>query len=160
MRTLREWKGIFMKEINIFKSVAAHPACQTYSCSCAYLVMRKNCLRMNTHETFVRTNVNYRTENQGQSSKITFFNRMTLTFDLWPWPSNLLEMSSRSIPVSNFVTIGQCCKFLSPSHPRLPVLGQGYLLWEAGSPGGRPKNAISQLLLSHRTTQFAMKRTE
>ncbi len=36
----------------------------------------------------------------------------------------------------------QCCKFLSPGRPRLPVLGQGYLLLKAGSPGGRPENAI------------------
>ena len=27
----------------------------------------------------------------------------------------------------------QCCKFPLPSHPRLPVLGQGYLLPEPGS---------------------------
>ena len=29
--------------------------------------------------------------------------------------------------------------------PRLPVVGQGHILCETGSPGGRPKNAISQL---------------
>ena len=43
--------------------------------------------------------------------------------------------------------------------PRLPVLGQGYLLPEAGSSGGRPKNTISQLLIvpqSSITTQFAV----
>ncbi len=31
----------------------------------------------------------------------------------------------------------QCWKFLSPGRPRLPVLGLGDLLPEAGSPGGR-----------------------
>ncbi len=36
--------------------------------------------------------------------------------------------------------------FLSPGHPRLPVLGQGDLLQETGSPGGRPPNSISHLL--------------
>ncbi len=46
-----------------------------------------------------------------------------------------------------------------PGRPRLPVLGQGYLFPEAGSPGGRPKNVISQLLFTPQnsiTTQFAV----
>ncbi len=49
----------------------------------------------------------------------------------------------------------QCWKFLSPSRPRLPVLGLGYLLPEAGSPGWRPEIMISQLLegLQHSITQ-------
>ncbi len=46
---------------------------------------------------------------------------------------------------------GQCCKFLSPGRPRLPVFGQGYLLPEAGSPGGRPKMPYLSFYLSHRT---------
>ncbi len=53
----------------------------------------------------------------------------------------------------------QCWKFLSPGHPRLPVLGLGYLLPEAGSPGGRPEIMISQLLegLQHSITiQFGV----
>ncbi len=57
----------------------------------------------------------------------------------------------------------QRCKFLSPGRPRLPVLGQGYLFPEAGSPGGRPKNAISQLLFIPQnsiTTQFAVEMTK
>ncbi len=40
-----------------------------------------------------------------QAKTITFFNWMTWTLDLWRWPSNLSEMSSRSIPVPNFVTV-------------------------------------------------------
>ena len=35
------------------------------------------------------------------------FDLVTLTFALWPWPSNSSEISSRLIPVSNFVTLGQ-----------------------------------------------------
>ena len=42
----------------------------------------------------------------------------------------------------------QRCKFISTGRPRPPVLGQGYLLLKAGSPGGRPKNTISQLLIN------------
>ena len=47
--------------------------------------------------------------------------------------------------------LAQCCKFLSPGSPRLPVLGLGDLLPDAGSPdagspGGRPEMTISQLL--------------
>ena len=38
---------------------------------------------------------------------ITIFDLVTLTFDLWPWPSNLSGILSRSIPVSNFVTVRQ-----------------------------------------------------
>ena len=45
----------------------------------------------------------------------------------------------------------QCCKFLSPSGPRLPDLGQGYLLLEKGSPGGNLKRPYRSLYLSHRT---------
>ena len=35
------------------------------------------------------------------------FNMATLTFDLWPWPSNLAEILPRSITTPNFVTLGQ-----------------------------------------------------
>ena len=42
--------------------------------------------------------------------------------------------------------LAQCCKFLSPGSPRLPVLGQGDLLPDAGIPGGRPEMTLSQLL--------------
>ncbi len=49
------------------------------------------------------------------------------------------------------LTFNQCCKFLSPGRPRLPVLGQGYLLLEAGSPGGDLKRPSLALYLSHRT---------
>ncbi len=45
----------------------------------------------------------------------------------------------------------QCCKFLSPRRLRLPVLGQGYLLQEAGSPGGDLTGPYLSLYLSHRT---------
>ena len=37
------------------------------------------------------------------------------------------------------LSLYQCCKFLLPRRPRLPGLDSGYLLPEAGSPGGRPK---------------------
>ncbi len=39
--------------------------------------------------------------------KSHFFVPMTLTFDLWPWPSNLYEILSRSILVTTLVTIRQ-----------------------------------------------------
>ncbi len=45
------------------------------------------------------------------SKNITFFNRMILTFDLWPWPSNSSNMSSRSIRVPNIMTE---CQTFSP----------------------------------------------
>ena len=57
----------------------------------------------------------------------------------------------------------QCCKFLSPGRPRLPGLGSGYLILEAGSPGGQPKMTISQLLEGLQnsiTTQIAVQRVE
>ena len=46
---------------------------------------------MNTQDTFVYTNVKYRTESPGQNSKITFFDWMTLTFDPWPM-TNLIRI--------------------------------------------------------------------
>ncbi len=90
------------------------PHAEPIICSCIYFVP-KICLRMcevlriNAHETFPGTNGNNKTENPGQNSKITFFNWVTLTFDLWPWPMvlNLSKMSSMSIPVPNFVTVHQ-----------------------------------------------------
>ncbi len=39
--------------------------------------------------------------------KITFFNLVTLTFDLWPWPSNSSEILPRSITKPNFATVCQ-----------------------------------------------------
>ncbi len=75
--------------------------------TCFVIMHMREILHMNAHETFACTNVSYRAENPDQSSKITFFNRMTLTFDLWPWPSNSSERSSRSIPIPNLVTVCQ-----------------------------------------------------
>ena len=42
-----------------------------------------------------------------QTMEITFLTLVTLTFDLWPWPSNLSKISSRSIPVPNSMTACQ-----------------------------------------------------
>ncbi len=39
--------------------------------------------------------------------QITFFHLVTLTFDLWPSPSNSFDISQSSIPVPNFVTVRQ-----------------------------------------------------
>ena len=39
--------------------------------------------------------------------KITFFDLVTLTFDLWPWPFNSSEILSRSMSVKNFEAICQ-----------------------------------------------------
>ena len=39
--------------------------------------------------------------------KIAFFNIATLTFDLWPWPSNSSEMSSRYTSPLNFRSVCQ-----------------------------------------------------
>ena len=39
--------------------------------------------------------------------KITFFNLVTLTFDLWPWPSNSSEMLSSSTAPLNFRSVPQ-----------------------------------------------------
>ena len=53
----------------------------------------------------------------------------------------------------------QCWKFLSPGRPRRSDLGLGDLFSDVGSPGGRPKMAISQLLLvlqTFMTTRFAV----
>ena len=46
-----------------------------------------------------------------ETSKITFFNLATLTFDLWPWPLNLSEIISRSTPPPNF---GSVCQMVQP----------------------------------------------
>ncbi len=43
--------------------------------------------------------------NLSENPKIMFFKLATLTFDLWPWPSNLSEILSRSIPPPNFESI-------------------------------------------------------
>ncbi len=64
---------------------------------------------------------------------------------------------------STILSSKQCCKFLSPGRPRLPGLGLGYLLPEAGSPGGRPKMTISRLLIGLQnsiTTQIAVQMVE
>ncbi len=67
-------------------SVAAPPVCPTYLCSHAYFMISRmrtpETLCMNAHETFVSTDVKYRTERSGQNSKITFFNLDEV--DLWP----------------------------------------------------------------------------
>ena len=39
--------------------------------------------------------------------KSRFFRMATLTFDLWPWPSNSSEILSRSIPTPNFRSVAQ-----------------------------------------------------
>ncbi len=46
-----------------------------------------------------------------ETSEITFFNLATLTFDLWPWPSNSSEILSRSMPPPNF---GSVCQTVQP----------------------------------------------
>ncbi len=46
-----------------------------------------------------------------ETSEITFFNLATLTFDLWPWPSNSSEILSRSTPPPNF---GSVCQTVQP----------------------------------------------
>ncbi len=45
--------------------------------------------------------------NPSENPKITFFNLATLSFDLWPWPSNLSEILSRSTPPPNFWSVCQ-----------------------------------------------------
>ncbi len=47
--------------------------------------------------------------------------------------------------------VEQCWKFLLPGRPRLPVLGLGDLLPEAGSPGGQPKNPYLSFYGPYRT---------
>ncbi len=46
-----------------------------------------------------------------ETLEITFFNLATLTFDLWPWPSNSFEILSRSMPPPNF---GSVCQTVQP----------------------------------------------
>ncbi len=41
------------------------------------------------------------------TSKITFCNLTTLTFDLWPWPSNSSEMLLRYTPTPNYRPVCQ-----------------------------------------------------
>ncbi len=43
--------------------------------------------------------------NPSETPKITFFNLATLTFDLWPWPSNSSEIYLRSIPILNYRSV-------------------------------------------------------
>ncbi len=43
--------------------------------------------------------------------KITFFNMATLTFDLWPWPSNSSKIFSRSMSLPIF---GSVCQTIQP----------------------------------------------
>ncbi len=43
----------------------------------------------------------------GKSRKITFFKIATLTFDLWPWPSNLSEVLSKAMFLPNFRSVAQ-----------------------------------------------------
>ncbi len=45
--------------------------------------------------------------NPSENPKTTFFNLATLTFDLWPWPSNSFEILSTSIPPTNFGSVHQ-----------------------------------------------------
>ncbi len=45
--------------------------------------------------------------NPSETSEITFFNLVTLTFDLWPWPSNSFEILWRSMPPPNFGSLCQ-----------------------------------------------------
>ena len=72
-------------KVKVYLSVAVPPMCQTYLWLRAYFVILhvrvRKILRMNAHENFTCANVNNRTENAGENSKITFFNWMTLTFD-------------------------------------------------------------------------------
>ena len=73
----------------------------------------------------------------------------------------LANASCSSVEIKQILLVFeyQCCKFLLPGRLGLPVLGQGYLFPEAGSPGGRQKKTISQLRFvpqSSVTTQFAV----
>ena len=43
--------------------------------------------------------------NGSETQKIMFFLMATLTFDLWPWHSNLSEILSRWIPLPNFGSV-------------------------------------------------------
>ncbi len=89
-------------------SVAAPPACPTYLRLRAYFIIlrMREILCMNAHETFVCTNAKYRTESPGQNSKITFFNWMTLTYDLdHQTPPRCHQ--GQYIPLPNFVTVRQ-----------------------------------------------------
>ena len=53
-----------------------------------------------------RTGQDFTWSNSNQKTgEITFFVPMTLTFDVWPWPSNSSEILSRSIPVPTLVPI-------------------------------------------------------
>ncbi len=83
-------------------------------------------------------------KNPGQNSKITFFIWMTLTFDLWPWPSNLSEMSSRSIPVLNLVTIHQSVPRESVhalTHKHTDTHTHSVFITSTADAGGKDKNA-------------------
>ena len=42
---------------------------------------------------------------KSENPKITFFNLVILTFDLWPWPLNSYEISSMSNPTPNFRSV-------------------------------------------------------
>ncbi len=54
------------------------------------------------------------------ASKITFFNLVTLTFDLWPWVSNSSEILSRYTPPPILVSVCQTVR-----------------LWECSQTGGQ-----------------------
>ncbi len=51
--------------------------------------------------------------NPPETSEFTFFNLVTLTFDLWPWPSKSSEILSRSMPPPNFA-IGSLRQTVQP----------------------------------------------
>ena len=81
--------SLVMKRVKIITIKKTIKCCRTSRIpNLLYMRVREICLcvreilHMNAHETFTCTNVNYRTENAGQNSKITFFNWMTLAFDL------------------------------------------------------------------------------
>ncbi len=74
--------------------------------------------------------------------KIAFFNVATLTFDRWPWPSNLAEILSRSFPTPNFVALAQTVQpwesWLTDTHTHRRTDGTDFIPSTADAGGKNP----------------------
>ena len=87
--------------------------CQNIMMSCRFVMTSQRDITCHTpsHLKLTWRHMKYESKsahvNLSETPNITFFILTTLTFDLWPWPSNSSEISSKSIPIVNFRSIQQ-----------------------------------------------------
>ncbi len=60
----------------------------------------------NSRHTLFTRDCDYTPNAQVKLPEITFFDLVTLTFDLWPWPSNSFEILSKYTAVPNIGSVG------------------------------------------------------